>query len=200
MEWLRQALHRLGWPADSLSDDDIARELCRRWFAGSGSYPQSGDRCGVAASSGIFVSMAREGNLDALCWSEEDDAMLLDDYTMGEVSALSKRGCQDHPQDECPQPDRRSSPRVPADDLVEFGQSSPSDSASGWLVDASSKGMAFMAETTDVPALGTRILSTICKRDGVTTQFGPATVVRTELLNATLSLVCVQLEGSRDSS
>ncbi len=200
MEWLRRALHRLGWPVDSLSNEDIARELSRRWFASNASYPQSENGCGVAAANGIFVSTAREGNLDALCWSEGDDATLLDDFTAGEASALGKIGYRDYPQDECPKPDRRSSPRVPVDDLVEFVPPSPSDSASGWLVDVSAKGIAFMAETGDVPAVGTRIVSTIRRRGGETEEFGPATVVRTELLSETLSLVCVQLEESRASS
>lgn len=200
MGWLRRALHRLGWPIDSLSDHDIARELSRRWFASGTGHPQLEDGCGVAAANGIFVSMAREGNLDALCWSGADDAALLGDFTVGEASAPGKGGCRDHPLDACHQADRRSSLRVPADDLVEFGPPSLSDGASGWLVDASPKGIAFMAETGDVPAVGTRIFSTIRGRGGDTAEFGPATVVRTELLNETLSLVCVQLEESGDSS
>ncbi len=200
MEWFRRALYRLGWPIDSLSDEDIVRELSSRWFASNAYYPQSEDGCSIAAASGMFVGMAREGNLDALCWSEEDDATLLDDFTVGEASALGKRGFRECLQDDCPKPDRRSSPRVPVDDLVEFVPPSPSDSASGWLVDVSAKGIAFMAETGDVPAVGTSILSTIRRRDGETEEFGPATVVRTELVNETLSLVCVQITESRASS
>jgi hypothetical protein len=200
MGWLRRALHRLGWPIDSLSDEDITRELGRKWFASSPGHPHREDGCGVAAATGIFVSMAREGNLDALCWADQDDAALLDVFTVDEVSALVERTGRDRTGDECPEPDRRSSPRIPADDLVQYGPPSRSDGASGWLVDASAKGIAFMAETGDAPAVGTRIFSTIRERGGGTAEFGPATVVRTELLNETLSLVCVQLEESGESN
>ena len=33
MAWCRLALKRLGWPIDSLSDEEIVQELYARWFS-----------------------------------------------------------------------------------------------------------------------------------------------------------------------
>ncbi len=192
MEWLRRALHRLGWPVDCLSDDDVARELAHRWFATGNQDGSEENVRGAAAANGIFVSMARDGNLDALCWSREDDAAFLDEFTLDQACTVDVKVDEDPTSEACPWEDRRSQPRGPADDLIEFGVPAQDNSASGWLVDASANGIAFMAETDDVPTVGMRIVSTIRKRGGETAPFGCATVVRTELLTDRLSLVCAQ--------
>ena len=196
MEWLRRALHRLGWPVDSMPDDAIASELCRRWVA------ESADHClpqctgNVAAATGVFASMARSGNLDALCWSEEDDVEFLDEFTANKVNPLKESRTREQPEEEGYCEDRRRSRRIPASDLVSLAESPRTESSGGWLVDVSSEGIAFMAETRDVPVVGTRITPKIHGRRGETIEVGPATVVHTELLNESLSLVGARLDRS----
>ncbi len=194
MERLRATLQRLGWPTESLSDDEIARELYRRWFACCRDYPEPQHTISLAAANGILARMANDGNLDALCWSTEEGAAPADDLTVGEVFPFERKGGRDRSGGGPPHPDRRKSPRTPASDFIDFVLPPSSDGSSGWLVDVSAEGIAFIAETKDTPAVGARIIPTIRKRGGRTAELGSATIVRTELLTEFLSLVCAQLE------
>ncbi len=194
MESLRQALGKLGWPVSILSDEDIARELYRRWFAHQGIEAAPAERPNLATANGVFVAMARNGNLDDLCWSREDDEAFLDAIPLDDVDPLNGRTvCGD--ADPSPrQPERRASRRSPESSLIGFITPSSPDRSCGWLVDVSSTGIAFMAETKDVPALGTRITSTVHGQNGEVRTLESATVVRTELLNEMLSLVCAEID------
>jgi hypothetical protein len=194
MERLRQVLHRLGWPVESLSNEQIARELNHRWFGSNTDVPDLEHAVSSATANGIFASMAREGNLDALCWSEGDRSVLPEDVAIPEVDGIGEGPERDRAAAETFHPDRRRAHREPASDFIDFVVPSSSDGSSGWLVDVSTGGVAFVTETKDAPAVGTRIIPTIRRRDGETTELGSSTVVRTELLTDSRSLVCTQFE------
>ncbi len=197
MDWLRQNLRRLGWPVDSLSNEEIGREIYRRWSTSYGMQPEPEQRISLAAANGIFVDMADEGNLDGLCWSEEDDPTIPDDLIPDESGLYDRKASPD--TDTVPdgtRSERRRSPRAPASDFIDFVIPASSDGASGWLIDSSTDGVAFITETKDVPKVGSWIIPTIRRRDGQSAELGGATVVRTELLSDILSLVCAQLEES----
>ena len=200
MERLRQALHRLGWPVESLSNEQIARELNHRWFGGNADVPDQERAVSNATANGIFASMAREGNLDALCWPEGDDSALPECVAMPGLHGIEEGPEWDHAAAETFHPDRRRAHREPASDVIDFVVPSSSDGSSGWLVDVSTGGIAFVTETRDAPTVGTRIVPAIRKRDGETTQLGSSTVVRTELLTDSRSLVCAQFEESWEPS
>ncbi len=195
MQSLRNALQRLGWPIDLLSDEEIARELYDRWFICCGDPPEPVHTVSCAAARGIFAAMGSEGNLDALCWSEADDIGTLSDQALEAVRPIEERAPGDV---ERPEPDRRRSEREPVNDLVNFVAPSSKTSASGWLIDISAEGIAFIAETQHVPALGSQIIPAIQTRSGDNTELSSATVVRTELLTDALSLVCAQLVEAQD--
>jgi hypothetical protein len=200
MERLRQALQHLGWPVESLSNQQIARELNHRWFGSNADGPDLEHAASNATANGIFASMAREGNLDALCWSEGDGWVGPEDVAIAEVDVTEEGPERDRAAAEASHPDRRRAPRKPANDFIDFVVPSSSDGSSGWLVDVSMGGIAFVTETKDAPAVGTRIISTIRQRNGETTALGSSTVVRTELLTDSLSLVCAQFEESWEPS
>ena len=90
MKRLRQALHRLGWPVESLSNEQIARELNHRWCGGNASVPDQEHGVSSVTANGIFASMAREGNLDALCWSKGDGPVLQEGVAIAEVDAIEE--------------------------------------------------------------------------------------------------------------
>ena len=73
MEALRDRLGRLGWPIDQLSDDDIGNELYRRWFENLPQNEEGSFTASIASGMGIVAALAKEGNLDALCWSNGDE-------------------------------------------------------------------------------------------------------------------------------
>jgi hypothetical protein len=193
---LRETLQRLGWPVDSLSDDDIGRELQRRWFESNGAGAGEIVVTSIAAARGVFHTMAADGNLDALCWSAdgEDTEMTLD--TDQDILAAWMHPRRTHRPPHLP--DRRSSPRQPASDFVEFVCADWDIRATGWLVDVSAEGIAFIADARSAPAIGLSITPTVRRRSGSTTALGAAIVVRREFLDDGLILVCAKLETSWD--
>jgi len=194
MKTVRKALQRIGWPEDQMSDKQITRELYRRWFAcqredldGAGPVP-------VASVRGILVSMASEGNLDTLCWSD-DDQIPEEDVVSDDERAIFRR---ETTEESYALPDRRTSKRKSTRDLVRWcvGDGG-SDEATGWLVDRSEEGIAFIAPTSEAPLAGAEIVPCIHPQSGGVIEPGPAIVVRTEALNGALTLVCARLdEGS----
>lgn len=200
MDWVRTVLERLGWPIASLSDGEIAHELHTRWFDQRGERLELEPTMSLAAANGIIVTMADQGNLDALCWSDQDDAPAANDLPTGDVPSLAHRNGGQCPRGELPHPDRRKSSRDRRSDLIRFTAPASSRNTDGWLVDVSAKGLAFIVETKDAPSVGTQIQSTLHQRDREMTDLGFATVVRTELLSDSLSLVCAQLEGTWEPS
>jgi hypothetical protein len=193
MEELRAILRRLGWPVGSLSDEEIASHLADKWYARTGLRQDQVRPGGLAPALGILAAMANEGNLDALCWSADDEVPEAE-RDGGEFGALGIRSKQGRPGSEPVEPDRRSSRRGPARDLIDFVDTDSSEAATGFLVDVSATGLAFIAETTNAPSVGARIAPTIHRRRGGTTELGCAIVVRTELLSDVLSLVCARLD------
>ncbi len=192
MEWLRGSLRRLGWPIEDLSDEQLARLLYQRWVACGDEELESGREISVAAAHGIFDSMAKEGNLDALCWQEGDVLEEIEDASWAEGGPIHARDTYDTQPEDRDQPERRESTRTDAADVIRFGEATAPEDSCGWLVDVSTDGIAFIAETHDVPVIGTKIFSTVEGREGETTELGDATVVRTELLSEFLTLVCAQ--------
>ena len=196
MDWLRRALKRLGWPVDSLSDEAIAHQLYRRWFTACDGHAEADIVPSVAAAGGIFVTMAGDGNLDALCWCNDRD-LDMEDCSYSEELVPFDRSPARGDGAVCPHhPERRQAAREPARDFVDFTVISNNTHAGGWLVDVSSASIAFIAETGDVPAIGSSIMPTIRRRGGGTRALSPATIVRTELLTGSLILVCARLEES----
>lgn len=152
MERLRQALHRLGWPVESLSNEQIARELHRRWFGCNADVPDQEHAVSNATANGIFASMAREGNLDALCWPEGDDSALPDYVAIPELHGIEEGPEWDRAAAETFHPDRRRAHREPASDVIDSVVPSSSDGSSGWPVGVSTGGIAFVTETRGAPA------------------------------------------------
>lgn len=195
MDWLRQQLQRIGWPVDTLTDEEIAVELYCRWFDLAPEDITSQEAVTPAAAKGIFVSMAGEGNLDALCWSQGAPAPALDEIIVDQASVFRRDAEYLEAAEEFAGPDRRDSLREPASDFVDFVDPCSSEGSCGWLVDISARGAAFIVETADTPPIGSPLVLTIRKRNGDPTQTGPAIIVRTELLSDSLTLICTQLEG-----
>jgi hypothetical protein len=186
---IRKTLERLGWPVDEMSDRQITQELYRRWFASRPENMSEEAPLSVASARGIIVSMASDGNLDSLCWAE-GDRIPLDDVVSAEEKAIYVRresGGYDHA-------DRRRSKREETRDLVHWCLSGE-DSAgcTGWLVNRSAEGMAFIAPAAEAPGVGDEIVPSIHSRTQGIIEAGPATVVRIEPLNGELALVCAHL-------
>lgn len=189
MRTVRASLQRLGWPVNDMSDRQITRELYRRWFAGQEDMNEEGPLA-VVSARGILASMAAEGNLDALCWAE-GDRVPAEEVADDEQSLFIRQEAEL----DLPFADRRRSKRRPARELVQWRTSNDdSVGATGWLVDRSAEGLAFIAQADQAPGAGTRIRPTIHSRSEDTLELGPATVVRTEPLSPDLTLVCAQLE------
>ena len=193
MRTVRNTLAKLGWPIDHMSDKQITQELYRRWFHAQQDLDDE-DVVSIASATGVVVSMACEGNLDALCWSDEDVSPA-EDVVAPEDEEIFLHEPEDEPY---PCPDRRESPRSPRRDVVSW-HTPYDDGSAGWLVDYSAGGMAFIAESEQAPQLGSAITPSIHSRSQGTIDLGPATVVRIEPLNPELSLVCVQLEEEQSS-
>jgi hypothetical protein len=190
METTRKILERLGWPISEMSDRQITRELYRRWF---GSKPEDMSEqapLSVASANGIVVSMASEGNLDALCWSEADGVPVEELIPAEDEAIYVRRGSGDWPHS-----DRRRSKREPARELIcwSYGGEGPAG-CTGWLVDRSAEGMAFIAPARQAPQPGDEIFPSIHSRDHGVVEAGLARVVRTEPLNEELTLVCARLQ------
>ncbi len=180
MEWLRGSLERLGWPVETLSDEKLTDELYRRWVACGDERIEPEREISVAAAHGIFDDMAKEGNLDALCWQEVDVSDFGDDAAWVEPGPIHARDQQDSGRVEIDYIERRESTRTKAADIIRFGDSTSPNGASGWLVDVSVDGIAFIAETDDVPAIGAQISSTNQRRRRDSTEVGGATEIRTK--------------------
>ena len=190
MRETRHLLRRLGWPTERLSGEEIASELRRRWLeACPGQTP---DEPGPAAPEDVVSEMAKTGNLDALCWPVENGAGETEELAIDRDNSGERRCCGSIPYGTT-EPDRRRSSRRHMRDRIDFTIPSLAKSASGWLVDASENGLAFIVMTPNTPPIGTHIHSSIRRRNGKTPEPGVATVVRTELLNECLTLVCAQL-------
>ena len=116
--------------------------------------------------------MADDGNLDALCWSAECAPVPPERSTLHEMNRFEKAPVDSLGNLDLHRRERRQSKRRRARDLVGFGETLRGDHPSGWLVDTSREGIAFIAETRDAPAVGSRILSRIDHRDGEAVEFG----------------------------
>ena len=177
MDKLRQALRKLDWPVGRLSDQQIIDELCRRWLEADATSTPLCLESGAHAALGIFARMARAGNLDALCWEADTAAK-------AEVGAAPRLRCS-------------AALRVPKPpemhDALDWLAVDTERGGSGWLVQCADAGLAFVAETGQVPPLGTEIRPTIRARSGAQRNLGSATIVRTDMLNGELSLVCAEL-------
>ncbi len=190
MRTLSNILKRLGWPVEEMSFRQIARELYQRWFQ---SLPDAVDAekvLGTASATGIVLALANEGGLDALSWSR-DSADLNDEAAFSEAKALFFRSFKDKPGSH---PERRSAPRKPGKDVVCW-TGPGNDSGTGWLVDYSTSGIAFITEKERALQVGTRLWAAIQSRSNKTLRLGKATVVRVEPLTPELSLACLQLES-----
>ena len=191
MKTTRKMLQRLSWPTDEMTDGQIKCELYRRWFALQSEEVDDEAPLSVASARGIFVSLASEGNLDALCWSPEDE-IPLHDVVPAEEEALYLR---DPDAGDYAGSERRRSQRRAARELVEWTRLDREDPpATGWLVDCSAEGLAFLVPADDAPLVGERICPNIHSRTQGLTEVGPTLVVRSEQLNPELTLVCVCLE------
>ncbi len=190
MRTVRRSLQRLGWPVAEMTERQLKQELYRRWFAQQQDDMDEEGPISVASAKGIFVSMASNGNLDALCWSQ-GDAIPVEDVVDEYDEAVFIRETADGPR---PFPERRRSKREPARELVRWrAVYGGPENATGWLVDRSAEGLAFIAQTDEAPLTNAEILPSIHTRSAGVIDLGPATVVRTEPLNPELTLVCVQL-------
>ncbi len=194
MQSVRKCLARLGWPIGRMTDKQIKIELYRRWFACQPKDADEDAALTVASAGGIFAALAAEGNLDALGWSPEDKVPSI---PRGQVLApadqavfIRGRDGQDYAGHE-----RRRAPREPAREMI--GWRLPlgdGEASTGWLVDRSATGLAFIAPADAAPIAGQEIMPTLHARTGGSFDFGTATVVRTEPLNPGLTLVCVQFD------
>ncbi len=197
LQFIRQALQRLGWPVSSLSDEEIAGEMLQRWYAPAG-VPDSGRTlAGLAISQGIYAYLADSGNLDALCWSMDTPSADCDCIDESVDELLILHGAKDCDHDE-PLQERRAAPRVPVREAIELVVPNTNTILPGWLVDVSSEGISFLVDTAEVPTVGTPLFSTVHRRDGASAQLGFGVVVRSELLTECLSLVCAHLEQKHD--
>ncbi len=199
MAWCRLALERLGWPIDSLSDEEIVQELYARWFAQTSERIDPMPALSFAAANGIVATMANEGNLDALCWGDTDFSSASDPIKASSAPCFGRSLCSEGDTQTEPHPERRRALRTPRSDLIRFTSQETDNEAGGWLVEASAHGLAFITEGKDVPGIGTRIDSTLCGRENEAIALGPATVVRTELLTDSLGMVCAKLGESWDT-
>ena len=197
MEGLRKSLEKLGWPIGEMSDKQITRELYRRWFACQTDDMDEEAPLSVASARGIFTSMAAEGNLDALCWSD-DNEVPAEEVVEEEEQSLFTR--PEQPRDES-QPERRRGARESARELVYWSDvSSPWLEATGWLIDRSTHGIAFIVQTQHAPQIGEEIIPSVHTREQGVIKAGQATVVRTDQLNPGLVLICAELAEPQDWS
>ncbi len=189
MHTLRKALTRLGWPVDEMTDRQMTQELYRRWFASGADKTEEEGPLSVASARGIVAAMAAEGNLDALCWSKGDRVRAAD------VLPDEDRALYSRPESaERTSVERRRSRREAARDLVRWCLSGEeSVDCTGWLINRSAEGMAFIASAGEAPEVGAEIVSSIHSRTQGVIETGPATIVRLEPLNEELTLVCARL-------
>jgi hypothetical protein len=195
--WCRSVLGRLGWPIDSLSDDEIIQRLYARWFDQSNERPDPLPAPSFVAAQGIVATLASEGNLDALCWCDGDLACASDPGNVVEASPFGRSQADvraartNGPRGE----ERRRSRRTHRSDVIRFRIPGSAAEGGGWLLDSSGHGLAFITELQSAPRIGTIIQPALMGRQHGVQEFGEAVVVRTELLSNSLGLVCAQLGG-----
>ncbi len=190
MDALRELLHRLGWPIQHLSDDEILLHMHRRWFGLNPDCNPSETQYNLASAMGIASALAREGNLDALCWADDlesdpEPVALDDDFD-----------CFDPLADQSPvEHERRRAPRRKAKDFVVWSATEGDDEAeeTGWLVCQAEGGLAFIAPMNKAPLPGRTVSIRIHSRKGDTFVFSRAQVVRQEFLSDKFALVCVEV-------
>ena len=191
LDSVRRLLGRLSWPVEEMTDGQVKAELYRRWFD---QYPteDTGDApLSIASALGIVVVMTREGNLDALCWSSRDCPPNENVVSEAEGAVVTRE--PGHPP--AGKADRRRSRRQATRDLVTWTDAWGAGSCStGWLVDRSREGVAFIAQREDAPGVGTEVVPTMCLRTGRRIELGLATIIRSEPLTHDLTLVCAQLD------
>ena len=193
MDRLRRALQKLDWPVARFSDQQIIDELCRRWLEADATPAPACLEPDAHAAWGIFARMARAGNLDALCWEWQDGvegARCGAPETRGDKSQI-EAGVTSSLRCSVRQGKRQPPGRH---DALEWQTAEAGHYASGWLVQCADADLAFVAQTAQVPPLGAEILPTIRARGGWRCSLGTATIVRTEMLNEELSLVCAELK------
>ena len=190
MRVLRKILSRVSWPVDALSDEDIAFELYRRWFTNIADTDESEYIPSGATAYGIYESVATSGNLDALCWAENTNREFSNEATDEELEAFSVIPRRQGPHEEVTFLERRKSPRKEAGEYIDLVELVSTRRFSGWLIETSADGTAFVAQTRDVPSLGTRLAAIVKKQKGGSLESALVTVVRTECLSDSLSLVC----------
>jgi hypothetical protein len=189
MDALRDVLNRLGWPIEHLTDDEVLLHVHRRWFGLRPDHDPSETRYTLASAMGIVSTFAREGNLDALCWSDdappgETPSLLNDSFDCFDPSRPARRVPRE----------RRRSPRRRAKDFVIWSRADDDEAElTGWLVCQAEMGLAFIAPMGEAPVPGCAIAVRIHKRNGDTMSFGRAQVVRQEYLSEKFVLVCVEL-------
>ncbi|PIP35273.1 MAG: hypothetical protein COS92_01265 [Desulfobacterales bacterium CG07_land_8_20_14_0_80_52_14] len=185
---LKNMLKRLGWPADHMSFKEITQELHRRWFQEPTVDLPGKKTLGAASAAGIVFALASEGNLKALSWTEPS-ADLPEDTLLPEEKALFFRDSKVIPY---PHPDRRKVSRIPGKDVVCWSIPEK-ECGTGWLVDYSSGGIAFITEQDRSLRVGTDLFAKIQSRANNIMELGAGTVVRLETLTPDLSLVCLRL-------
>jgi hypothetical protein len=194
LDWCRSVLGRLGWPIDSLSDEELVQALYARWFDQTSDRFDPMPAASPAAAQGIVATLACEGNLDALCWCEADIEGMPEPVDVGALPQLSRGPHEEREPGIAPR-ERRGSRRTRRSDLVRFAVPGGAGEAGGWLVDTSSEGMAFITEIHSAPRIGTAIQVACMGREQGVADMGAALVVRTELLSDSLGLVCARREG-----
>jgi hypothetical protein len=129
--------------------------------------------------------------LDALCWTSSAAPV-----------AEPESVCQDWPSFDRresgpgqPGYERRRSSRQRAKDFVTWScEDDLETEATGWLICRAAEGIAFITETNTVPKPESTIHVRVHSRFGGILNLGKATVVRLEMMNEILTLVCVELE------
>jgi len=193
MDRLRKALQKLDWPVDRLSDQQISDELCRRWLEADTSSAFIHLESGAHAAWGVFARMARAGNLDVLCWEADSTRQVTVPHQRQPIgsAAETEGGAASRPGRSVV----RQAPKPPGmHDALDWQAVDTGHCASGWLVQCADAGLAFVAESAHVPPLGAEILPTIRARSGAQRPLGHATIVRTDMLNRELALVCAELK------
>jgi hypothetical protein len=194
MQKVRQSLARLGWPTDQMSDKQLKMELYRRWFASQPTEEMAEEApVSIASAKGIFASLASEGNLDSLCWSEGD--RIPQEEVVSEQERHFFISNPNHGQHDGAE--RRRSPREPARELIHWHTPwTEGEAMTGWLVNRSATGLAFIVAQEQAPEIDSEIQPCIHSRQQEEIPLGTATVVRTEPLNPELTMVCVQFDQS----
>jgi hypothetical protein len=189
MVLLKTMLKRLGWPVQEMSFGQIAQELHRRWFKASPRLFTHENRLGPASATGIVLALAGERDFKSLCWTP-DSPECPKDLALPEEKHLFFRKPPPPPH---PHPERRKAPRIPGKDLVCWS-TGENDAGTGWLVDCSADGIAFITDTDKAPKAGAALVARIQNRASDLLELGDATVARIEPLTPELSLACLRLE------